>query len=173
MDQKETEHHDVFVNDFLIRFENLANTYIIDKLDDLRQNVEDLKIPFKHEYDIAMKTIETLEDHVKKTLKEVNKILTTWHVYKVFKLVFYNIPHLDIEDELENIFKKEYESFICVISSGFNNRLLSCDTRDRQSVRIVNCDKLFDDFINLDVENITKIFIQNLRCITGVDEVEK
>ena len=166
MDQKETEHHDVFVNDFLIRFENLANTYIIDKLDELRQNVEDMNILYEDEYEIVINAIERIEDRVKKTLDEINEILTTWHVYKVFKLVF--IIYLTSISRMNwKISLKEYESFICVISSGFNNSLLSCNTPIDKGVRIVNCDKLFDDFINLDVENITKIFIQNLRSYNG------
>jgi len=172
MDQKETSGSGAFVNDFLYRFDKLAKVYIFDKLDDLKRNVEDLQISYVHEYDIVMKTIERIEDRVKKALIEINEILITWCTYRVLNRKYRFEPSSNIEDKLENIFKWEYESFVRGISLIFEDKLRYCNTYNREVLSIVNYDKLFDDFINKDVEENIKELIKALRRITGVDEVE-
>ena len=78
MDQNETSGSGAFVNDFLHRFDTLAKVYIFDKLDELSRTVEDLQIIDEYEYEVVMKTIERIEDRVKKALIEINEILITW-----------------------------------------------------------------------------------------------
>jgi len=173
MDQKETSGSGAFVNDLLYRFDTLAKVYIFDKLDELSRTVEDLQIIDEYEYEVVMKTIERIEDRVKKALIEINEILITWCTYKVLNRKYRFEPRHDIIDKLENIFKWEYENFVRGISLKFEDKLRYCDTQNRHILCIVNYDKLFDDFINKDVEEITQGLIQNLRSITGVDEVEK
>ena len=166
MDQKE-------INDFLDSFKKLAELYIIDKFDDLRQNVEDFKLIYEDEYETTMKTIERIKDHVNKTLDEVNEMLTIWYKHKVLNRKYRFEPRSDVKDKLENIFKKEYERFINRISSDFEYRLIFCDSLDHWEVKIYNLEQIFDDFINEKVEKTTQSFMKKLRSITGVDEVEK
>ena len=173
MDQKETSGSGAFVNDLLYRFDTLAKVYIFDKLDELSRTVEDLQIIDEYEYEVVMKTIERIEDRVKKALIEINEILITWCTYKVLNRKYRFEPRHDIIDKLENIFKWEYESFVRDISFKFAEKFQYCDTYNREVVSIVNHEQLFDDFINKDVEEITQNFIKALRMITGVDEVEK
>ena len=172
MDQKETSGSGAFVNDFLYRFDKLARIYILDKLDELRQSVEDLQIIDEYEYEVVMNAIQRIEDRVNKALIEINDILITWCTYKVLNRKYRIEPRHDIIDKLENTFKWEYESFMRGISLNFGNKLWNCNTYDRQVLSIVNYDKLFDDFINKDVEENIKALIKALRMITGVDEVE-
>jgi len=173
MDQKETSGSGAFVNDFLHRFDKLAKIYILEKFDELRQNVEDLQIIDEYEYEVVMNAIQRIEDRVNKALIEINDILITWCTYKVLNRKYRIEPRHDIIDKLENTFKWEYESFMRGISLKFADKLWNCNTYDRQVLSIVNYDKLFDDFINKDVEEIIKGLIKALRSITGVDEVEK
>ena len=158
------------INDFLDRFENLANTYIIDKLDELRQNVEDMNILYEDEYEIVINAIERTEDRVKKTLDEINEILTTWYEHRVLNRKCRFEPRSDIKDSLESSFKGEYERFINSISSAFENSLRLCNTPNRQIVNIVNHELLFDESINIVLERIIHDLMMHLRSITGVNE---
>jgi len=174
MDQKETSGSGAFVNDFLYRFDTLAKVCIIDKLDDLKRKVEDKNIIYEDEYEIVMKTIERIKDRVKKALDEVNyEILITWCTYRFLNRKYRVEPRCDIVESLESIFKGQYENFIRGISLNFEDKLRYCNTYNREVLSIYNHEQLFDDFINKDVEEITQVFIKELRRITGVDEVEK
>jgi len=172
MDQNETSGSGAFVNDFLHRFDKLAKVYIFDKLDELRRTVNDLQIIDEYEYEVVMKTIDRIEDRVNKALIEINDILITWCTYRVLDRKYRIEPRYDIIDKLENIFKYEYENFVRGILFKFADKLQYCNTYNREVVSIVNYDKLFDDFINKDVEENIKELIKALRMITGVDEVE-
>ena len=160
--------------DFLNRFKKLATVYIIDKIDDLRQIVNDLKIPYEEGHNIAMKTIERIEDRVNEALEKINEILTIWYVHKVLKRKNRFEPsdknrcQLDLIKSLENAFRREYDSFVYGISSNFEEKLQSCDEQYVAVLRVVNYDKLFDDYVIKDVESFSQKFVKKIRSITGV-----
>ena len=180
MDQKKTEvlkeldeDDEQEIKDFLNRLgESTQYIYIIEECDEFRRITNEYNITYEDEYEIVMKAIERAEDRVKKVLDEVNEILTTWYKKKVLNRDVRYDPQVDVEKSLSDLFKEECNRFVYAIDDVFEDKLKLCNGEYVAIVRIVNYEKLFDDFINKDVEHLCQNFVLNLKSITGVDEIE-